>query len=87
MDTCPAAFRMHFPCVEGAADEKVCTGEWFGTDVKKDGDIVPCAYAVREFGVDTGPRMGPTHPKWYPPPKIVVELLNPSLHPPPTPRR
>ena len=38
MSTCPAAFRMHFPCVAGAPDERICSGEWFGEDVNKDDD-------------------------------------------------
>ena len=41
MGTCPAGFRMHFPCVPGSNDYRICTGEWFGMDVKKDGNIVP----------------------------------------------
>ena len=41
MGGCPEAFRMHFPCKEKDQDVKVCTGEWFGMDVKKDGNIVP----------------------------------------------
>jgi hypothetical protein len=41
MKTCPEAFRMHYPCILGDADFQTCTGEWFGTDVKKDGNIVP----------------------------------------------
>jgi hypothetical protein len=35
MKGCPEAFRMHFPCIRGAPDEKICTGAWFGEDVKK----------------------------------------------------
>jgi len=41
MKQCPEAFRMHFPCIPGDPDFEICTGEWFGTDVKKDGNIVP----------------------------------------------
>jgi len=41
MGGCPEAFRMHFPCIEGDPDWEICTGEWFGEDVKKDGNIVP----------------------------------------------
>jgi hypothetical protein len=32
---------MHFPCIRGALDWQICTGELFGADVKKDGNIVP----------------------------------------------
>ena len=38
---CPESFRLHFPCIPGALDEKICTGELFGADVKKDGNILP----------------------------------------------
>jgi len=41
MMTCPEAFRIHFPCKAGELDYKICTGELFGADVKKDGHIVP----------------------------------------------
>eukprot|EP00966_Prymnesium_polylepis_P175566 4063025-Prymnesium_polylepis.1 len=41
MKGCPEGFRMHFPCVPDAPDFQICTGEWFGMDVKKDGNIVP----------------------------------------------
>ena len=41
MGGCPEAFRMHFPCIPGDPDYEVCTGDWFGEDVKKDGVIVP----------------------------------------------
>jgi hypothetical protein len=41
MKGCPEAFRFHFPCIEGSLDYNICTGEWFGMDVKKDGNIVP----------------------------------------------
>ena len=41
MSTCPEAFRMNFPCIKGDPDYEICTGEWFGMDVKKDGNIVP----------------------------------------------
>jgi len=41
MAGCPEGFRMHFPCIPGDPDFEVCTGEWFGADVKKDGNIVP----------------------------------------------
>ncbi|KAL1528477.1 hypothetical protein AB1Y20_009820 [Prymnesium parvum] len=41
MTQCPESFKFHFPCIPGAPDEKICTGEWFGEDVKKDGNIVP----------------------------------------------
>ena len=40
MKGCPEAFRMHFPCEKGALDYQICTGELFGADVKKDGNIV-----------------------------------------------
>ena len=40
MGGCPEAFRIHFPCQQGSPDYEVCTGEWFGMDVKKDGKIV-----------------------------------------------
>ena len=41
MGTCPEGFRMHFPCIPGDKDYAICTGEQFGMDVKKDGNIVP----------------------------------------------
>lgn len=41
MKGCAEAFRMHFPCQPGALDYQICTGELFGEDVKKDGNIVP----------------------------------------------
>ena len=41
MGGCPEAFRMHFPCILGDPDHAICTGEQFGMDVKKDGNIVP----------------------------------------------
>ena len=41
MGTCPEGFRMHFPCKAGDHDFAICTGQNFGMDVKKDGNIVP----------------------------------------------
>ena len=41
MGACPEAFRLHFPCIPGALDYRICSGEFFGMDVKKDGVIVP----------------------------------------------
>lgn len=37
MGTCPEAFRMHFPCrsIVGDWDHRICTGEWFGTEILK----------------------------------------------------
>ena len=41
MAGCPAGFRMHFPCKWGDPDYAICSGDLFGMDVKKDGNIVP----------------------------------------------